>query len=330
MSSKNYWREREERQRKQNIKNEAEHQKKLDDIYANMLDNIEKEINGFYVKYAKAEGITMAEAKKRIAKIDIDAYAKKAKRYVKDKDLSKKANDEMRYYNAAMKINRLELLKANIGMHLVGGYDEIEKMFGDVFTQRTEEEMRKQAGILGKTINDNAKKARAIVDASYKNATWSERIWAHQSMLKSEIDKLLQEGLIQGKHPSVLARHLEKRFGVSKSNAKRLMVTELARVQTEAQKQSFIQNGFEEYEYIACEKADACNQCRSLDGKVFKVEDMMPGENAPPMHPYCHCSTAAHMDDNDYEKWLDTYSEHGLDFESWQQLKAQSRNDKIQ
>ena len=330
MSSKNYWREREERQRKQNIKSEAEYQKKLDDIYANMLDNIEKEINGFYVKYAKAEGITMAEAKKRIAKIDIEAYAKKAKRYVKDKDLSKKANDEMRYYNAAMKINRLELLKANIGMHLVGGYDEIEKMFGDVFTQRTEEEMWKQAGILGKTINDNAKKARVIVDASYKNATWSERIWAHQSMLKSEIDKLLQEGLIQGKHPSVLARHLEKRFGVSESNAMRLMVTELARVQTEAQKQSFIQNGFEEYEYIACEKTDACSQCRLLDGKVFKVEDMMSGENAPPMHPYCHCSTAAHMDDNDYEKWLDTYSEHGLDFESWQQLKEQGKNDKIQ
>ncbi|MBR9961935.1 minor capsid protein [Anaerostipes sp. Marseille-Q3525] len=328
MSSKNYWRDREERQRKQNIKNEAEYQKKLDDIYANMLDNIEKEINGFYVKYAKESGITMAEAKKRIAKIDIESYAKKAKRYVKNKDLSKKANDEMRYYNAAMKINRLELLKANIGMHLVGGYDEIEKMFGDAFTQRTEEEMRKQAGILGKTINDNAKKARVIVGASYKNATWSERIWAHQSMLKSEIDKLLQEGLIQGKHPSVLARHLEKRFGVSESNAMRLMVTELARVQTEAQKQSFIQNGFEEYEYIACEKADACSQCRALDGKAFKVKDMMPGENAPPMHPYCHCSTAAYMDDSDYEKWLDTYSEHGLDFEEWKNSVEQEESKK--
>ena len=42
MSSKNYWREREERQRKLNIKNEAEYQKKLDDIYADMLENIEK------------------------------------------------------------------------------------------------------------------------------------------------------------------------------------------------------------------------------------------------------------------------------------------------
>ena len=54
MSSKNYWREREERQRKQNIKNEAEHQKKLDDIYANMLDNIEKEINGFLCEICKS------------------------------------------------------------------------------------------------------------------------------------------------------------------------------------------------------------------------------------------------------------------------------------
>ena len=43
MSSKNYWREREERQRKLNIKNEAEYQKKLDDIYADMLENIEKD-----------------------------------------------------------------------------------------------------------------------------------------------------------------------------------------------------------------------------------------------------------------------------------------------
>lgn len=316
MSSK-YWRDREEKQRKLNIKNEAELQKKLDDIYADMLDNIEKEINGFYAKYARAEGITMAEAKKRISKIDIDAYAKKAKRYVKNKDLSEKANEEMRYYNAAMKINRLELLKANIGMYLVGGYDDIEKVFGDAFTQRTEEEMRRQSGILGKTIQDNAKMAEVIVNASFKNATWSERVWAHQSMLKSEIDKLLQEGLIQGKHPSVLARHLEKKFGASQSDAMRLMVTELARVQIEAQRQSYIENDFEEYEYMACGKADVCTQCKALDGKVFKVKDMMPGENAPPMHPYCHCSTAAHMDDDLYQKWLDSYKDHKLDFETW-------------
>ena len=32
----------------------------------------------------------------------------------------------------------------------------------------------------------------------------------------------------------------------------------------------------------------------------------MPGENAPPLHPNCRCSTAAWMDDRAYEEWLDS------------------------
>ena len=106
------------------------------------------------------------------------------------------------------------------------------------------------------------------------------------------------------------------------------MVSDLARVQTEAQKQSYIENGFDYYQYIACQKLDACSECKRLDEEVFKVIDMMPGENAPPMHPYCHCSTAAHMDDNDYEKWLDTYSEHGLDFDTWKNSAEQEESKK--
>ena len=102
-------------------------------------------------------------------------------------------------------------------------------------------------------------------------------------------------------------------------NAERLMVTELARVQTEAQKQSFIRNGFDEYVYVACTKGDVCPICKGLDDKHFKVDDMMPGENAPPMHPNCHCSTAAYMDDKLYEEWLNSYKEHGLSYEEYSQ-----------
>ena len=35
----------------------------------------------------------------------------------------------MRLYNATMKINRLELLKANIGLEMVSGFDELQKYF---------------------------------------------------------------------------------------------------------------------------------------------------------------------------------------------------------
>lgn len=319
MDSQTYWKNRETEQRKHNIRDEAEYQKRIREIYQNMIDEIEKEINGFYGKYASKEGITLAEAKKRAAKADIEALGRKAAKYVKEKNFSQQANDEMRLYNMTMKVNRLELLKAQIGLEMVAGFDEMEKYFGEILTERAVSEFERQAGILGMTIQNNAKAANAIVNASFHNATYSDRIWMYQDMLKNELSSLLQTGLIQGQNPRRLATHLRKRFGVSQSNAERLMITELARVQTEAQKQSFERNGFEEYAFLAL--GDACPICKALDEKHFKVEKMMPGTNAPPMHPRCRCSVAAYEDSEDYEAWLD-FLDKGGTTEEWNQIKS--------
>ena len=321
MDSTTYWKNREAEQRKHDIKDEQEYQKRIEEIYQNMIDEIEKEINGFYGKYARQEGITMAEAKKRAAKLDIEAYGRKAAKYVKEKNFSKQANEEMRLYNLTMKVNRLELLKAQIGLEMVAGFDELQKYYDEKLTDRAIAEFERQAGILGKTIQDNAKAANAIVNASFHNATFSDRIWMYQDMLKNELNSLLQTGLIQGQHPRKLAAHLRKRFGVSQSNAELLMITEMARVQTEAQKQSFERNGFEEYTFLAL--GTACPICRALDGRHFKVKKMMPGTNASPMHPRCRCSAAAHEDSEDYEAWLDYLSKGGTT-EEWNKLKKES------
>lgn len=328
MASQEYWKNRETEAKKHNIQEEAEYNRKIKEIYANMMDEINKEINGFYTKYAAKEGITMAEAKKRVSKLDIAAYERKAKKYVETKDFSDRANEEMRIYNLTMKVNRLELLKANIGLEMVSGFDEMQKYFDKKLTDRTLKEFQRQAGILGKSVLKNEKYAHAIVNASFKNATYSDRIWMYQGMLKAELEGLLASGLIRGQNPKKLAKHLEKRFGVSSYNAQRLMTTELARVQTEAQKQSFIRNGFDEYVYVACTKGDVCPICKGLDDKHFKVDDMMPGENAPPMHPNCHCSTAAYMDNEAYEEWINSYQEHGLNFEDWKASRESEESKK--
>ena len=318
MDSKTYWSRREAAQLRKNTKDELEYNKKIQDTYNYMLDNIQKEINGFYARYAKAEGITLSEAKKKVSKLDIEAYGRKAERYVKDKTFTKEANEEMRLYNATMKINRLEMLKANIGLELVSGFDEMQKYFDTILTDRTMAEFKRQAGILGKSVLNNEKAAQALVNASFQNATYSERIWMYQDMLKSELAKELKTGLIQGRNPRVLARHISKLFGVSRNNAETLMQTELARVQTEAQKQSYDRNGYDQYIYIA--EPTACPVCRVLDDKVFDVKKMMPGENAAPMHPHCRCSTAAYMDREEFDKWLDHIDKGGTT-EGWEHQK---------
>lgn len=322
MSSKTnaYWAKREEEALRQRIADEKEYDKRIKEIYADMLDACQKEIDSFYGKYASAEGISINEAKKRVSQLDIEAYERKAARYVKDKTFSNTANAEMRLYNATMKINRLEMLKANIGLELISGHDELEKFMEKILQGRTEDELKRQASILGDTIRDNAKAAHSIVNASFHNATFSERIWMYQDLLKADLAKLLQSGLIQGKNPRVLARELESKFGASKYNAERLMRTELARVQTEAQRQSFENMGFDEYTFHA--NSNCCGACQDLNGKHFKIKDMMPGENAAPLHPGCRCSSSAYEDSKEYDAWLDFLANGGTT-EQWKM-----RNDK--
>lgn len=313
-----YWKKREQENLRKNLKSEAEYAKEIQQTYNFAMDQIQKEIDSFYAKYAKDEGITIAQAKKRASKLDMEEYSRKAKKYVKEKNFSNQANEEMKLYNLTMKVNRLELLKASIGLELVSAFDELQQFYEQILTDRTLDEFERQAGILGSSVPDNAAvMAATIVNASFHNAKYSERIWMHQDLLRNELGKLLTRGMVQGKNPRVLARELRKTFDVSIYNSERLMRTELARVQTEAQLQSYKENGFEEYEYMACHNRDVCANCKALDGKIFKIDDGMPGENAPPMHPSCHCATTAHMDLNAYEKWLDGYSEHGMSFKEW-------------
>lgn len=54
-SSEEYWRQREEEQRKKNITDEKEYQREINRIYADMMDSIQKEIDAFYGRYAQKE-----------------------------------------------------------------------------------------------------------------------------------------------------------------------------------------------------------------------------------------------------------------------------------
>ncbi len=294
MDSLNYWKRREEIAKQNYITEEEEYKRNLAQLYNSMLVNIETQINSFYQKYATAESITMAEAMQKVAQMDVQAFQAKAKQYVQTRDFSKRANQELRLYNATMKINRLELLKANIGLEMIDTFNQMQGQFDTNLFKRAADEFERQAGILGMGVDDAPKLARTIVNASFHNADFSTRIWLYQGQLKNELSSLLSNGIVQGIHSRELAKQLEKKFGVSKANAERLMRTEMARVQIAVQEESYKANGYERYVFLAI--GTACPDCLAINGQHFYVADMQAGENAPPMHPNCRCSTAAWMD----------------------------------
>ncbi|WZY01603.1 minor capsid protein [Bacillus sp. FSL W7-1360] len=290
-----YWREREQRHIQQHILNDAQVERRLQQIQRQAMREIQQQINTFLARYAEKEGTSIAEVRKRISRLDMDIYSEKARRYVREKNFTPQANQEMRLYNLTMKTNRLELLKAHIWLDLVAAANDMERYMLAELKSDVLAEFERQSGMLGKTVETlrTERNAAMVVNASFLSATWSDRLWTNQDALRLKLDGLLRRAITQGIHSSVLAREVRDEFGVSMKQATRLMRTEKARVQTDVQRLSFEQSGYAEYVFIA--EHDSCDVCKAMDDQVYKVASMQTGDNAPPMHPNCRCSTAAYM-----------------------------------
>lgn len=303
----NYWRDREQEHIRKQIQNDARIAEQLRQNQMRAYQEIETQILAFYTRYADTEGINISEARKRVTKLDIDQYKDKAKRYVAERNFTKRANEEMRLYNVTMQINRLELLKQHIRLEIIAATSAEELILYEELTKSARAEYERQSSILGATIQANQKTIESIVMASFLNATWSDRLWNNQDALRMELEKLLNDGMVQGLNPRVLARRLREKFNSSVYNSERLMRTEQARVQGDVFKDSMEQGGYDQYEYIA--EPTACKICGDLDGEIFNVSEMQVGTNMYPMHPNCRCSTAAYFDREAFEADL---AERGL------------------
>ncbi|WP_079709943.1 minor capsid protein [Paraliobacillus ryukyuensis] len=302
-----YWRDRELEHIEKTIQNDNQTIDRISNLYDNALDEIQDQIDSFYGRYADISNISMQEARQRVTKADVEKYKRKAKRYVANRTFTKRANDEMRLYNVTMQINRLELLKAHIRLELIALTSDEERIMYEHLSQGAREEYERQASIMGQALTYPTKTIESIVNASFMSATWSERLWDNQDALRTELDRLLSRGIVQGLNPRVLARDLRKSMDAGKYNSERLLTTELARVQGDVFKDSMEQADFHAYEFIA--EPTACKVCSAIDGKIFNLSEIQVGKNMYPIHPNCRCSTAAAHDRRAFEKGLE---ERGL------------------
>ncbi len=318
MKSQDYFIKREKAWQEQQIKDDKKRMNEIKKRLQYAQDVIQKEIDAQWDSFSNGQKITRSEAMKRASEMDVKAFARKAKKYVKENNRSPQANKELKLYNLTMRVNRLELLKANIGLELIATFDDLDKYFSSELTKAGLKELQRQAGILDMTISksDYGKRVEQVLNSSFKAegfATFSDNLWMYQAELKADLDKLLVRSVTMGRNPKQLAPELAKYLTQEgkeniKFNVQRLMVTETTRVQTGIQEQSYRDAEIDQYVYIA--EPTACkNLCDPLSGKIFNVKDMQPGVNAPSLHPFCRCSTAPYVDRDAFEKSL---KERGL------------------
>lgn len=281
----------------------------LHGVYQQHANNIQKEIDSFWQRYADKEGITKLEAKQRADRLDMINVEFKAKQLVEranrlrqrgqkvtSKDFTKAENDLMRLYNLKMKTSRLEVLQANIKLHQYDlALNELE-IIDKHLTESIRRENLFSAGVLNMTLGSfEASKVSAdtIIYANFYGSNWSTNIWTRQNELRDIVKKGVADTVLRGKGTNILINNLRKEFDVSYGYARRLAVTESARVYSEAQKSNYEANGVEWFEVMT--ELKACKICQPFNGKIFKVSELVPALNAPPFHPNCRCTTVPHF-----------------------------------
>jgi SPP1 gp7 family putative phage head morphogenesis protein len=308
-----YWRLRniEAERMKENLRADAGYKGSLTKLYNEAQREIKRDISADIGSFATRESLDMAEARKRVSRTDIGDYKDLAAKYVKEKDFSPRANEEMALYNVTMRTNRLELLEAKIHLQTVALANQEEFMLQNHLAKEYLKELEYQSGILGFTIPSDERLnelMRAAREADFYGANFSERIWANQKEMQDELENVVRRTVLRGENPRVSARNLTDLVSDTVKNktraAQNLAITETARVMSEASKESYKRGGYPKYVFISEADEKVCKVCGGMHNQVYKVEDGQPGKNMEPMHVGCRCYTAAYAGRKELEERL--------------------------
>ena len=130
----------------------------------------------------------------------------------------------------------------------------------------------------------------------------SQRIWRNRSLLMQKLEDSLFDFVSRGQTTaqlvtdliadqlglpiSELTNVLDDDFREAYNNARRLVRTETARVQTRATQDRYREAGFTKWRVIA--EPDCCEVCADLAEQVFDIDQVVI-----PAHPNCRCAMAA-------------------------------------
>ena len=294
------------------IKRDIDRDKVLARLYQESYDRMQSEIDRFYLAYAGKEGLTKQEAMKKASKFDVEKFAKKAEKAVKEKDFSPGTNSWLRTYNLKMKVSRLELLKAELALEIQNLTSKVNEVFDKARREEYLAEYKRQAGILEISSKGANKRIQSVLGADFYGQNFSSRVWGStglQATLQRDVFASLNRVYTDMMGYKQEINRLSKKYGTSKENAKRLLKTEIARINADTQHAMLKANGFTHMIFVA--EPGACDICGPLDKKAIPIDEVEKGVNMFPMHPNCRCSAYGHIK-MDYKAGGSTLNEYEL------------------
>lgn len=305
MTNRKYWIRRAAELEKLIQDNAAPTAERIKQAYVRAIENINADMQKILRELSKVSEISEKQAKKLIsAAQNNELYRDLLRLYNETEDertrmaAAKKIN--ARAYGA--RISRLEALKEK-------AYTELKK------AQNTEMSLHKALheetiqrsyysniyniakGLdAGVSFSVLPKKAISnMLSKPWLGSNYSKRIWNNNEQFISKVQETIESGIIGGHSINRMSEELLEYVNTEGKGqryiAERLVRTETAHFMSEGQLESYREIGIEKYRYVAALSERTCDTCGGLDGEVFDVSEARAGDNYPPMHANCRCTT---------------------------------------
>lgn len=347
MNSKEYWQKRGELTKAHLMQKADDFADDMEKAYKAASESIEKDISVFFQRFAKNEGITLAEANKLLKAGELEQFKMTVEEYIQkgiENSVSEKWLKELESASDLYRISRLKALNIQIQqqIELIAAYKEqgLSKTLQEIFEEgyyRNIFDFQQFTGVGSAfaTLDTKAINAALSKPWTYDGETFSTRIWKDRDKLKYSLEKILTQGIIRGDSPDKTAKLISKETGTELSASRRLVLTESAAVAERASLESYKELGIDEIEILVTLDEKTCGTCGPLDGRHFPKSEAKTGVNIPPFHPWCRCTTVPYFDDEftadeqraARDKNGNTYYVPGnMTYEEWKRKYVDSRD----
>lgn len=302
--SAGYWRQRAEAVSKSQHKDADKAVREAERYFTEAKLSVQKEIEAWYARYAKENGISLAEARKRLDARELEEFKWTVDQYIaaaQNGDLSPEWIRKLKAASDRVHIDRLDAVLLKIQAELERCYGKYEDTVEDHLKKVVEDGYLKTSYDIQKGLGAGWDIAGIDSDALDKiiskpwttdNRTFRDRIWTDKQQLVNYIHQDLTQAVMRGDSLQKMTDRMAERLDVPRHKAARLIHTETSYFRAESAKLSYEELDVDEVEIIGTLDNLTCSVCGSMDGQKIKPKDMQPGITVPPFHPNCRCTTA--------------------------------------
>lgn len=282
-----YWEKRQTELMKRLEKQSEGTIQRLITAYNKSKDNIQKEIQKIFGKYAVDGKLTFKEAKELLNTRETKEFHNNLLEQINSIDDIDVKRKLLAKYNAptyAYRISRYQALQENIDIELKKLVQEecviSKKHYVDIINEGYYRSIFNAQKGIGIGFNfsqlDNRTINLILNENWYKSENFSQRIWKNNNKLANYLKSNFLADNIAGKSIQRMASALDDAMNIGKYNAVRLLRTETNHFANEAEMLSYEELNIEKYRFIATLDNVTCKHCAELDNKVFYLKDKQP------------------------------------------------------